>query len=263
MGLTNIYWGVAGALKAGANPSVLMIGDSWFWYPVDNLAVELAIALDQQTFVVVGRNGSEASEWSEKEHLVIDEALRLYGDGVQALMLSGGGNDVAGMADFLRLLRDDCSQATTVAECYRAGQPDAILAKINGAYREVILRFRARNPDAPVLMHDYDFAWPTGRGVFGPGDWLLAPMTAAKVPKGLRRDLFKDLITRLGAAQAGLAKEKARLGKLVAIASAGTLPEQPASVNRWWANELHPTPEGFKRLVRDAFLPALDKILVA
>jgi hypothetical protein len=257
--MTNIYWGVAGALKDGANPTVLMIGDSWFWYPVDNLGVELAAELDQQVFVVVGRNGSEAGEWSDKYRKDIDQAFRLFGEDTQALMLSGGGNDVAGMQDFRRLLEDDCSGARSVAECYRAGQPDAILAKILGGYRELILRFRARNADAPVLMHDYDYAWPTGKGVFGPADWLLEPMVASKVPKGLRRDLFKDLITQLGAAQRALAKEKP-MGRLVAIATAGTLPEQPASVNRWWANELHPTPEGFKKLVDDAFLPALKKV---
>ena len=188
----------------------------------------------------------------------------MYGSSVQTLMLSGGGNDVAGTSDFLRILNDNCSKATTAAECLRAGQPDAIIAKIIGAYKEVILRFRAYNPNAPVFMHNYDNAWPTGKGFFGPSDWLKVPMDIAKVPKNmeLRRDLFKALISTLRTAQLTLAKDKAvGPGPLIAIKSAGTMPElsNPAaqSDDQWWANELHPTPKGFRLLATKAFIPAL------
>jgi hypothetical protein len=128
---------------------------------------------------------------------------------VRALLLSGGGNDVAGMKDFLRLLQDDCSTAASVAACYREGQPDALISRIVAAYREVVLRFRAYNPNAPVLMHNYDNAWPTGQGLFGPADWLKKPMDAAKVPQALRRPLFKDLLARLRLGQLALAQEPA------------------------------------------------------
>jgi hypothetical protein len=86
-------------------------------------------------------------------------------------------------------------------KCYREGQPDATIAKIIGAYREVILRFRARDPTVTVLMHNYDNAWPTGMGFFGPGDWLKQPMDKSRVAKGLRRSMLKDLRARLRAAQ--------------------------------------------------------------
>ena len=56
-----------------------------------------------------------------------------------------------------------------------------------------------------------------------------------------------------------LAKEKA-LGAIVAIASAGTMPDDPGTVDRWWANELHPTPAGFKLLAKSAFIPAMKKV---
>jgi hypothetical protein len=241
----NVFWGVPGAIAAQANPTILAIGDSWFWYPMDNLAQEIGAALDQQTLVVVGRNGAEAAQWSDRYRKDIDVGFKFYGEGVQALLLSGGGNDIAGVSDLLRLLQDDCAKATDVAGCFRAGQPDAIIAKIIGAYRELILRFRARNTTAPVLTHNYDYAWPTGKGVFGPADWLKEPMDRAKVPKALRRDLFRALVDRLREAQLGLKKDKA-LGPVVALRSAGTMPDEPEGQERWWANELHPTPEGFR-----------------
>lgn len=43
-----------------------MIGDSWFWYPFGNLATELGGLLPEHQLVVVGNNGSGASEWATK-----------------------------------------------------------------------------------------------------------------------------------------------------------------------------------------------------
>ena len=37
----NVFWGVDGALSA-INGDVVMVGDSWLWYPIDTLATELA-----------------------------------------------------------------------------------------------------------------------------------------------------------------------------------------------------------------------------
>jgi hypothetical protein len=256
------YWGVSGALGAGANPVALFLGDSWFWYPLDNLVVETSAAFFDKDFVVIGRNGSEAAEWATKGRKEIEFAFRMYAAGVQALVLSGGGNDIAGTSDFLRILADDCSKATEVAQCYRPGQPGVIVDSIISACRGVVLKFRAYNSSATVFLHNYDHAWPTGKGVFGPGDWLKVPMDRAKVPKGLRRPLLKDLLKQLRKAQLALAKEQA-LGPLVAIASAGTMPDDDGNKDQWWANELHPTPAGFKLLAKKAFTPALQQAITA
>lgn len=255
---TNVHWGVPGALAAGANGSVLMIGDSWFWYPLDNLAVELAAALPNQSFVVVGSNGAEAGEWATKCRKDIDTAFDLYGAGVQLLMLSGGGNDIAGTRDFLKLLRDDCSGAQAVADCYRDAQPDEIVMRIMAAYRGVIAKLRARNRTATVMMHNYDHAWPTGKGVFGPSDWLELPMDKAGVPDKLRRPLFKDLVKRLHVAQAALIAEPG-VAPAVAVLTAGTLADDKSA----WANELHPKPAGFRKIVKKALLPAIKALKLA
>ena len=91
--MDNVFWGVHGAVSKGANPAALLIGDSWFWYPIDNLALELGATFPEQQFVVVGRNGAEAAQWSEKYRKDIDFGFEMYGSGVQALLLSGGGNE--------------------------------------------------------------------------------------------------------------------------------------------------------------------------
>lgn len=249
----NVFWGLSSwqADMDRPTPTLLLVGDSWFWYPFDNLAVEIGVKLPQQVLLVVGLNGAEAAEWATKYRKDIERSFDWFAAGARGLLLSGGGNDIAGLNDFLRLLKPDCSQAQQVANCYRPGQPGATLSVIEGAYRAVIEKFHAYNPSAPVFVHQYDNAWPTGAGVFGPGDWLKEPMDAAGVPEALRRPLFKDLIHRLREMQLGLAQVPAL--RVVVIASAGTLPEDKSM----WTNELHPTPAGFRRLARKAVLPAL------
>jgi hypothetical protein len=120
----------------------------------------------------------------------------------------------------------------------------------------VILKFRAYNERATVFTHNYDNCWPTGEGFFGPGDWLKRPMDLAQIPEDLRRPLFADLLRRLGEVQKRLATEP-DLKPMVPIASAGTMPYE----KRMWANELHPTPAGFRLLARKAFVPAIQKAL--
>ena len=261
--MKNVYWGVHGALAAltDRDASILLIGDSWFWYPIDNLATEIGGALPNETLVAIGHGGANAAAWSDEYRKDIDFGFKMFGSGVKALMLSGGGNDIAGMSDFLHLLKDDCSSAEVFAECFREGQPDAIISRIIAAYREVILRFRGYNKLAPVFVHNYDKAWPTGRGVFGPSDWLKAPMVKAKVPARFRRQLFIELLKRLNEAQLALKAEPA-MGPVVVILSAGTMPDNPVGAERWWANELHPTPEGFHLIANKAFVPELAKIFL-
>lgn len=255
---SNVFWGVHTALGKRATASVLMIGDSWFWYPVDNLATELGALFAQETFVVIGRNGAEAAEWAHGSRKAIDFGFDMFAGSCKALMLSGGGNDVAGQDDFLRLLNIDCSGFANFEDCWRATQPVAVLTGIVNAYREVIVRFRAYNKTAPIVLHNYDNAWPTGIGLFGPADWLNVPMEIAKVRVELRRNLFKALVDQLGIAQEKLAREEG-LGEIIAVKTAGELPE--TGTGQWWANELHPTPRGFRRLAQNRLAGPLGSAL--
>ena len=216
--MANVFWGASSMQHDPdqQSPTLLLVGDSWFWYPVDNLAVEVAAKLAQQVLLVVGRNGAEASEWATKYRKEIDRSFDFYAAGVSGLLISGGGNDIAGMDDLPRLLKADCSKATTVADCFAPGEPDAILDIIDGAYRNLIDRFRARNPSAPVFLHQYDYAWPTGKGLFGPADWLKEPMDAAQVPTKLHRPLFKELIGLLKLRQIDMSLDAA-LGTVVVM----------------------------------------------
>lgn len=255
-----VFWGI-NALRSSpdveGNPTLILIGDSWFWYPFNNLASELAAQLrDEHKLLVLGNNGAEAQQWSSKYRKEIDLAFKWYAADVAGLLLSGGGNDLAGEEDFDPIVEDNCTNAADCAQCYSPGQPDGVLQKILASYREVICKFRKYNAAAPVFCHNYEKAWPTGEGLFGPADWLKTPMDKAKVPKGLRHELFTDLLERLHSGQCTLCDPDAALGTTIPIASAGTLPEREDI----WANELHLKPAAFDRMVRSAWIPALGKV---
>lgn len=119
--MANVFWGVHTALSNNVPGSVLAVGDSWLWYPVDNLATELGALFADETFVVI-----------------------------------------------------------------------------------------------------------------------------------------KTLVNRLGDSQAALAQD-ANLGPVIAIRTAGELPESGST--RWWANELHPTPKGFKRIAQNRLRAPLAAVL--
>lgn len=258
--MSNVFWGAPEAMAANANPFALLLGDSWFWYPISNLAVEIGAAMPEHEFVVAGTNGANAGDWGTKLLRSTDFTFKMYASGVRALVLSGGGNEIAGEQDFLGILAEpeQCRNATTVNQCYEAGQPEGTITRIEAAYRAVILKFRVFNPTATVFTHNYDYCWPTGKGFFGPGDWLKRPMDLAEVPEPLRRPLFKDLLDRLVQMQQQLAKEPG-LMPLVPITTAGTLPDKRSI----WANELHPTAAGFRLLARKAVVPALEAAMAA
>ena len=97
-----------------------------------------------------------------------------------------------------------------------------------------------------MVVHNYDYAIPTGKGFFLFGKWLKAPMDLAQVPSALRRPLIRELVDRLEIMLKGLDDPVAQVR---CVDSSGTLTEDE------WANELHPTPEGFDRIVRERWIP--------
>lgn len=253
-----IFWNDEIALAdAGEAIDVLAIGDSWFHYPLNNLVTPLHAALEQPTVFVLGECGARADELGSGYWLRRFRRLLKAHPGVQLVCISAGGNDFAGLGDLdAKILRSDCSGAADVAACYRDGAPEDVFDDVKTAVRALLGTVNDVNPGLPVLLHNYDYAIPDGRTVPGIPCWLKLPMDNCNVPapgtpvQGLRRDLVRDLIDRFTLCVDALADEALRDGHLAKpelVWSAGTLRDDE------WANELHPTPGGFRRLVRDAW----------
>jgi hypothetical protein len=238
----------------GGGADIVALGDSWFHYPGSNLLESLNRALSR-SFVIAayGESGANAVDYMTPRHLPFwSGRVALNRFRMRAFLISGGGNDFAGLRDFGRIIRPDCSSATDVDGCWAPGEPDGLLARVEAAYEQVIARVRDVGFAGPVVVHNYDYAIPTGQGFFLFGKWLKAPMELAQVPEALRRPLIRALIDRLEVLLEGLDDPAAQVH---VVRSAGTLTESE------WANELHPTPEGFDRLARECWMPVVAPLL--
>jgi len=247
-------------INSGENVDVLATGDSWFHYPANNLIPGLHNALEQPTIYVLGDSGKRADELAAGTWLAKFRQMLAENPGTRLVCISAGGNDFAGIGDLDdKVLKPDCSNETTAAGCFRAGQPDGVFADVMTAYRTLLDAASAARPGLPVLMHNYDYAIPDGRTLPGMRSWLKLPMDNCRVPTagaplgGIRREIVAILIDSFTLALDALETEYAGGTKARAelVWSAGTLRADE------WANELHPRFAAFNRVVRDAWrLPA-------
>lgn len=271
----NVYWDATLMKMDGNYPSILAIGDSWFWYPFPggSLLNYLGgmVATREHQILAFGNNGAEAYDYVNGTYTrQIRTALDLYGSRLSAVFISGGGNDFAGINDLRPVLGDNCAACTTAAACFRDGTEkgslDWLLGKIKDSYIALIDQIigatwlttttlangqpaSATGPTR-IIVHNYDYAPVTGQGVFGPGSspWLRPAFEAAKVAGNLRDECIHILIDRFTAMLEDVVARYA--GRVVLVDSRGALQRTD------WANELHPTPMGFRKIAA-RWLPVL------
>jgi hypothetical protein len=248
-------WDESLLARNGVFPSILAIGDSWFWYPKNNLAIPLHRILNRQhshVILVRGHNGAEAVEYAagpvraQIEHDLDQETG--YGKTLKAVFLSGGGNDLAGKEDLPSLLLPDCSAAGSPDACLRGGQPEELFHTVSQALLSVVALVERKIPGTPVFIHGYDYACPNGKGFMGLGQWLQFPLDQCKVARSLHQQVVNELIDRF---RAVLEETRTQAPTLHLVDGRNTLGRDD------WANELHPTVAGFNRLGK-CWAPALE-----
>lgn len=253
----HIFWNERIKLiDSGEMVDVLAIGDSWFHYPVNNLITPLHEALARPTIYVIGENGARADTLCAGAWLASFRAMLADYPTIRLVAISAGGNDFAGIGDLdATILAPDCSGAATAEACFRAGQPGGVFADVAHAYRVLIAAVAATLPGATVLMHNYDYAIPDGRTLLGLRSWLKLPMDNCRVPAagaplgGVRRDVVRGLIDQCTLCLDGVVAATTGPGQPTVdlVWSAGTLGDTA------WANELHPRPSGFNKLVTECW----------
>jgi hypothetical protein len=266
------FWGNENVMQAeGLSPDILAYGDSWFWYPNNDLLIPInAIWQGTKTLLAKGKNGAELREmvggtprlWKD-----FNSAMSGYPT-IQCVLLSAGGNDFAGTEHFASLLRLDCSAATSADECFDPGdaaqgierQPWRMLRELATNYQHLIDFIRSVKATVPIVLQDYDYAIPDDigfggvkGGIFGLGGWLQQPMVARQVPTALQADVVRRLMDDFITVLKALA-DPAQNHDVYLVETAGTLTDAD------WANEMHPTPAGFNRLA-ERFRPLLQTLI--
>ncbi len=248
-----VYWDESVMQDAGAIPDVLAEGDSWFsyWLPKEgNLLNQIDAKVLNQNFNILSTAypGDEAITMlqGQSRHDLI-ENLKGY-PSIKIILFSGGGNDFASR-NLSKMLRPDCSAAADVEDCFKETEPWEKLEKIELAFRELVNIRDMFRPDAVIVTHNYDYAIPSGQGILGVGPWIKPPLEMAQVPTKLQVPCINLFIDELGLMLERLSDSKFRLVK-----TCGTLGAAD------WANELHPTRAGFKKLA-ERFRPVLTELL--
>ncbi|MCM8595959.1 SGNH/GDSL hydrolase family protein [Accumulibacter sp.] len=266
MNFENVYWDWNRMQSDHHMPSILAIGDSWFWYPFPGGSLlnplGRVVASKEHYILAIGNNGAEAFDYVYGKYAKsVRAALSLHGSALSSVWISGGGNDFAGINDLLPLLNGDCRKATNAGDCFRSGDGERtlnwLLRKTAESYRALIGQILASTDSrSKVVMHDYDYAFPTGKGVFGNrGSWLKPALDNAGVPAGLQHECIRHLIDRLTVTLQDLTRIDPQ--RIFLVDSRNTLAEAD------WANELHPKPAGFQKIALRKWQPLLKNLELA
>lgn len=251
------YWDEGVMLGSGDFPDIVAIGDSWFWYPLNNLLIPIyGLWAGNKIVFAQGKVGAEAEELSQGKYLKNFRRILKGYPGIQAVLISAGGNDFAGDDDLSKILNPPaiCRNATTGAECFDAqALKDLLFGTVVNAYRILINEVATHRGEALVFLHNYDYAIPSGLGFLGYGKWLKYPMDQMGVPSPVQPLAVNYLIDTFNDVLAQIHYEFP--DRTLLIDTSGVL--SPGD----WANELHPTMGGFNKLVAKAWQqPLLDNL---
>ncbi|MBJ7309010.1 SGNH/GDSL hydrolase family protein [Rugamonas sp. CCM 8940] len=234
--------------QLGAKPlNLIAQGDSWFDYPLPVFAHSDVIAhlkaMPLSPSILSLAHYGEAAEdmlGVTKLHRLLAQ-LNAGDDGSQydAILFSGGGNDLAG--DQFRLwIADSAVVHKDPALGLQSARVDAVLGIVKAAYQDLILArdkiAQAHNRSIPIFVHSYDFALPSGVGVCTVGPWLKPSLDDRGWDRETGPGIVKQLLTRFAELLDELQGQHA---DFIHVKTQGTL-----SAGQW-ANELHPTPDGF------------------
>lgn len=263
-----IYPGQVDATVREADPNaydrrVLAEGDSWFSFgswKFHSLLSELRFAVPTAV-VNLAQPGDTLRRMTDMARNPDFErwlTARFAGMRFDALLVSGGGNDL--IADSPRVIppRDAALPAGAAAEDYvDPAELAASMRRVAEAYARVVALRDAPGSScagAPLVTHEYDLATPRDAParflVATSGPWLLPAHVAAKVPPAQRNAVSDVVIGALGATLRGL---EASLPDFHVARTQGTLLRAAASArgdSRDWANEIHPNGRGFRKLAR-------------
>jgi hypothetical protein len=262
--VTGPYWDERLMIEDHQVPHVLAIGDSWFWFPKNNLLNPIFNALGGgRCIFAIGNNGAEAVEYARDYREPIQGSLDAWKGSIEAVLISGGGNDFAGLDDMFRIIRTKCDGFTSVEQCFNDEEPGKVFDEVADGYRRLIEMIFAAAPQAKVFLHNYDRAIPTGKGFVGNGNWLKEPMTRAHVDLKLQRGIVNRLLFELTRQLKGLAAESDRIylvdsARLRDVEAPDAIKGRGTLTKTEWGDELHPKPRGFSKLVRSCWAPAFE-----
>ena len=246
--------------------TIIAEGDSWFDYPFHDV---LKMLEDEHAFEVesVAHRGDRVEDMAFAPGQLDEFSRRLEkvlrnGTIPRAIVLSGGGNDIAG-EEFGMLLNHAASPIAGLNEDIVTGVIDK---RVKTSYAFVIGAITAisqkyLNRPLPIVVHGYDYPVPDGRGFLG-GFWLLP---GPWLKPGFEEKGFDDVTANTAMMTVVIDRFNRMLRELAGqfdnvyyIDLRTTLPNDNR-YRTYWANELHPTERGFS-MVANQFAALINSL---
>ena len=245
---------LAAAAPAPSDPLVMLAhGDSWFDYPLDGNSLSLGSTdviaqLESmgninpviQNVSHYGDATTEEMSWPKQERMIQslqDPANWLNGKGPDAILFSGGGNDIAGNQFCIFL-----DYATPGSSGLNATRFNESLGMVQASYLDLFAFRDKYAPGVPIFGHCYDFPIPNGTHPVCAGPWLQPSLTFSGWNVTQGTSIVHQALVDFRAMQMQLASNPAN--QFVLVNTQGVL--SPAD----WANELHPYPGGFQKIAQ-------------
>ena len=244
---------------------LLAQGDSWFDYlpgkdlidflsdkhghTIENLAVG-GSTLNDIVYGPVPRNwlGIPQSHEVKRIEELVD---RIQTVRPQGLLLSGGGNDIAGAEFFSFVNNSEAALENPNAEVLKGVLEETFLTAYHDLIEIALQSADKIKPPMKIFTHGYDYPWPDGRGVtiFNiVGPWFDDTFNKKNYPYDnnaqqlkARYGITKAFIDGFNEMLKGF--EAKYPDRLFHIDLRGTLKTRDE-----WANELHPKDPGFERM---------------
>jgi len=224
-------------------PVVISEGDSWFSFPIHHNTVDFLDDMVQHriSLLRLEKSGDELlSIFTGRQKAKLRRYLGRYP--VQALLFSGGGNDIVG-ADFLALLKTK-TPGMTWRDCVHDDRAERKIAQLECAYRELVDIRDDNRPGCVIYVHGYDYAIPTGVGAklwgIKVGPWMKTYLDEKNITEPAdQRSVVAWLIDRFNDMLANLSLEHPNF---VHVETRSTLAQNE------WNDELHPTRDGFREI---------------
>jgi hypothetical protein len=235
---------------------MLTEGDSWFSYPLNANLADYIEMMSDFSLLRLEHNGDEARGIlgaGSGQLKTIKYYLRNYP--VDALLVSAGGNDLVS-SELKRMLNQKTAGATWQSSI-KLAELTTVLDDIVASYGRLLDARDALRAGCVVVAHSYCYFQPTGRKATGPfglgkaGPWMRPVLIAKGIdPDTEGRDLARYLVDELHARLMALAASRSRFH---VVDMRAALPVDDVH----WADEIHPSGTGFRRLAEDCWRPAL------
>jgi len=240
---------------------VIAEGDSWFDYPFDDVLEELEGRFNFRVESVAHKGDTlEEMAYDTRQLKQLARAFEHVqgGEVPRAILLSAGGNDLAG-TELAVLLNHASSTLPPLNDNVVAGIIDERIRfgmlRIVGAVTELARQYF--NRVIPVVLHGYGYPVPDGRGYLGgfwvlPGPWL-EPGFRQKGYLDLRKTsgIMEKLIDRFNAVIRSIPLEPG-LDHVRYLDLRPLLSNELTGMayQKSWDNELHPTGPGFRAVAQ-------------